>query len=134
MEENSNFPIRLYPRVRGIEKVLETLGSDYVFHDSEVEDLYIRRDGTVRFHVWSGWSNVHGDKQYLTTWTLHDCISVDGEYDPHLCYLYEIRIEENLDRICMILDGVGPEILCGSIDVTIEEYSEMSQRVYFDNI
>lgn len=136
MIENENFPIALHCKICGIDKVLNILGEDYVFHDSEVEEIRIKRDGTVIITVWSGWSYVHGEKEYLTTWKLHNCVSVDGDFDPQVCYLWDIQVaeEDALGRLCVYLNGFGPAYTCDSIDVSIRELAkgESRQRVYLD--
>lgn len=135
MTENENFPIALRPKIRGIENVLEILGEEYVFHDSEVDEVRIKRDGTVVITVWSGWSFVHEGKEYITTWKLNNCVSVDGEFDPQVCDLWDIQVEEEdaLGRLRVYMDGVGPAYTCDSIDVSIREYEgEYRQRVYLD--
>lgn len=53
----------LYPRIKGIEKVMRILGPNYAFHDSEVNSISIFSDGTVMLKIWSGWAfNANGDR------------------------------------------------------------------------
>ncbi len=134
MTENENFPIALRSKIQGIDNVLGTLGEDYNFHDSEVEDIVIKRDGTIIITVWSGCLLGHRKKEYVTTWVLHNCVSMDGEYDPQVCYLWNITVEEDiLGRLRLCLDGVGPTFACESIDVTIKEFDYGSRkRLFFD--
>ena len=52
----------LYPRIKGIEKVMRILGPNYAFHDSEVNSISIFSDGSVMLKIWSGWAfNANGE-------------------------------------------------------------------------
>ena len=114
-------PLDLYPRIKGIEKVMRILGPNYAFHDSEVDSISIFSDGTVMLKIWSGWAfNANGE--YLTIWKLNSCVEVHADYyDPHMCWLNEMSIEANGDRLEVILDGVEPRFTCSSIEVSIHK-------------
>lgn len=132
MEKEYHIPKQLHPRIHGIEKLLDVFGPDYEFHDSEVEEIVVKRNREVRFTLWSGW--VPGsDKEYITEWTLHNCVEVDiPRSDPNMCWLGELTIEADREYLKVILDGVDPEFYCSDIDVKVSEYHGKQGRVFFD--
>ena len=109
-------PLFLYLRIKGIEKVMRILGPNYAFHDSEVNSICIFSDGTVMLIIWPGWAfNANGE--YLTIWKLNSCVEVHSDYfhPPHMCWLNEMRLEANGDRLEVFMNGVGPSFTCSSI-------------------
>ena len=114
-----SFPFDLRPRIHGIEAVLRILGANYDFHDSEVEEINIRRDGEVTIRIWSGWATWE-DGEFMTEWTLHNCVEVNiPQVEPYLCFMQELDIEADRQWLVFILDGIGSEFSCESIDVRI---------------
>lgn len=114
-----NFPFDLRPRIHGIEDVLRILGANYDFHDSEVDEIIIRRDKEVSIRIWSGWATWE-DGEFITEWTLHNCVEVNiPKVEPDLCYLQELLIETYGKWLVLIFDGIGYEFSCKSIDVSI---------------
>ena len=118
------FPFDLRPRIHGIEEVLGILGANYSFHDSEVEEIIIRRNNEVTIRIWSGWATWENG-EFITEWTLHNCVEVNlHKLEPQLCYLYELDVETSGRWLVFILDGMGSEFACDSIDVRIYRYEE----------
>ena len=81
---NCCIPIDLYPRIKGIEKVMRILGPNYEFHDSEVDSFTVFNDRVVILSLWHGWAN-NADGEYTTRWQLNNCVEVDTfGYDPSM--------------------------------------------------
>lgn len=132
MEELLPIPESLHPRIGGVEKLLEILGREYDFHDSEVEEINIKENGEVRIRIWSPWAT-NQDGQFITEWNLHNCVGINYcQYDPNVCWLNQLWLEKDRQWIKMVLAGVGPEFTCGSIDVTIMAFDGKRGRVYLD--
>ena len=114
----------LEPFITGIDDVERFIGKDFVFHDAEVDSVSIDRDGTVKVRLWT-LSEVDYDKYCYADFTLTGCVAVNAvNYDPSVCYLYELRFEVNSltpDIITIILDGVGLECSCRKIDIIVSE-------------
>ncbi|MGN1232417.1 MAG: hypothetical protein ACI4UJ_03095 [Candidatus Cryptobacteroides sp.] len=117
----------LEPFITGIDDVERFIGKDFVFHDAEVDCVSIDRDGTVKVRLWT-WSEVDNDKYYYADFTLTGCVAVNAvNYDPSVCYVYELRFEVNSlnpDIITIILDGVGLEFSCRKIEIKVSECQE----------
>jgi len=125
---NCCIPIDLYPRIKGIEKVMRILGPNYEFHDSEVDSFTVFSDRVVILSLWHGWAN-NADGEYTTRWQLNNCVEVDTfGYDPSMCWLYEMRIEPDREWLKLILDGVGPVFSCSDIEVSIQRVPEKKKR------
>lgn len=132
MDKEYHIPEHLHPRIRGIEKLLDIFGTDYDFHDSEVEEIVIKRNRDVRLTIWSGWAP-GSDKEYITEWTLHNCVEVDIPHsDPSMCWLGELDIDQEGDYLEVTLDNVDPVFYCSDIDVKVSEYHGKQGRVFFD--
>lgn len=114
----------LEPFITGIDDVERFIGKDYVFHDAEVDSVSIEREGTVKVRLWT-WSEVDNDKYFYADFTLTGCVDVKAvNYDPSVCYVYELRFEVNSlapDIISIIFDGVGLEFSCRKIVVKVSE-------------
>ena len=114
----------LEPFITGIDDVERYIGKDFVFHDAEVDSVIIDRDGTVKVRLWT-WSEVDYNKYFHADFTLTGCVAVNAvNYDPSVCYVYELRFEVNSltpDIITIILDGVGLECSCRKIDIIVSE-------------
>lgn len=112
------------PFITGIDDVERFIGKDYVFHDAEVDSVSIEREGTVKVRLWT-WSEVDNDKYFYADFTLTGCVDVKAvNYDPSVCYVYELRFEVNSlapDIISIIFDGVGLEFSCRKIVVKVSE-------------
>ena len=97
---------------------------DFVFHDAEVDSVSINRDGTVKVTLWT-WSDVDHDKYVYADFTLSGCMDVSAlNYDPSVCYVYELRYEVSElrpDIITVIFDGVGLEFSYRKIDIKVSE-------------
>ncbi|MGN1233719.1 MAG: hypothetical protein ACI4UJ_09790 [Candidatus Cryptobacteroides sp.] len=107
-----------------MDNVERFIGKDFKFHDAEVDCVSIDRDGTVKVRLWT-WSEINDDKYYYADFTLTGCVAVNAvNYDPSVCYVYELRFEVNSlnpDIITIILDGVGLEFSCRKIDIIVSE-------------
>ena len=110
--------------ISGIDNVEKYIGKDFVFHDAMVDSENIDRDGTVKVRLWT-WSEVDYDKYCYADFTLTGCVAVNAvNYDPSVCYVYELRFEVNSltpDIISIIFDGVGLEFSCRKIVVKVSE-------------
>lgn len=125
---HSCIPLDLYPRIKGIEKVMNILGPNYQFHDSEVDSFTVFNDRVVILSLWHGWAD-NAEGEYTTRWQLNNCVEVDTcGYDPSMCWLSEMRIETDREWLKLILDGVGPVFSCSSMEVTIQRVPEKKER------
>lgn len=128
-EENINTTVgvcrNLEPFISGMDDVEQFIGKDFVFHDAEVDSVSIDRDGTVKARLWT-WSDVGHDKYFYADFTLSGCMAVSVvNYDPSVCYVYELRFEVSdlsPDIITVIFDGVGLEFSCRKIDIKVSEF------------
>lgn len=121
-------PLDLYPRIKGIEKVMRILGPNYDFHDSEVDAFTVFSDGVVILSLWHGLA-YNADGEFSTRWLLYSCVGVDTcGYDPSMCWLSEMRIETDGNWLKLILDDVGPVFTCSSMEVSIKRVPEKKKR------
>ena len=128
----NTIPSELYPRIRGIEKVIEIFGPDYEFHDAELDEVVIKRNREVRLTLWSCWPPL-ADKEYIVEWTLHDCVEMDSpHWDPSMCWLGDFSIMAEREYLKVVMDNVDPVFYCRSIDVKVLEYHGKNGRVFFD--
>ena len=113
--------------ITGIKDVEKFIGKDYVFHDAEVDSVSIEREGTVKVRLWT-WSEVDKDKYFYADFKLTGCVAVNAvNYDPSICYVYELRFEVNSltpDIMTVIFDGVGLEFSCRKIEIKVSECQE----------
>lgn len=132
MEELLPVPESLRPRIGGVEKLLEILGPEYDFHDSEVEEINIKENGEVRIRIWSSWAT-NQEGQLITEWNLHNCVRIDYcGHDPNVCWLNQLWLEKDQQWIKMVLLGVGATFMCEGIDVIIKPFDGKRGRVYID--
>ena len=110
--------------ITGIDDLERLIGKDFKFHDAEVDCVSIDRDGTVKVRLWTR-SEVDYDKYYYADFTLTGCVDVKAvNYDPSVCYVYELRFEvnsRNPNLITIILDGRGLEFSFRKIVVKVSE-------------
>lgn len=113
--------------ISGIDEVDRLIGKDCVFHDAEIDDIHLCREkGTVTIHMWT-YSDVDFEKEYNVTWLLEDCIGVDiRDYEMNGGSPYVHEMEFELDpafpnRIKIIFDGTGIQVVCLHIYVLVEE-------------